>query len=143
MKKKIFAAILIGVVLIGAVFTVSYTTDDPLITESYLNDVFFKKVKDYIAGNSSAGGSATYSLVSVKAGGSLAADAGCEFIIRQGNAKVVVSSLGGISDVTDGVDIISGYLPLNHQFVVPRTDGRGFIAETAVLVMVKGPYKVY
>ena len=138
MKKKIFAGILAGMLLIGTVFTVSYTTDDPLITESYLNDVFFQKVKDYIAGNSSS-----YKLVTVKKGGSLAANEGCEFIVRQGDARVVVSSLGGISDITDGVDIITGHLPLNHLMVVPRTDGRGFIADTDVLVMVKGSHKIY
>lgn len=144
MKKKILAAVIISVLLIGAVFTVSYTTDDPLITESYLNNVFFQKVKDYIAGNQSGGGeSSSYKLITVNKGGSLAANEGCEFIVRQGDAKVVVSSLGGISDITDGKDIISGHIPLNHLMVVPRSDGRGFVAETNVLVMVKGPYKVY
>lgn len=145
MKKKILAAVLVAVALMGLIFTVSYTTDDPLITESYLNNVFFEKVKEYIAGNASQSGGESsdgFKLVSVAKGQKFTASSGCEFIIRQGSAKVVISSLGGVSDVTDGVDIISGELPSNHHFVVARDDGRGFEALNDVLVLVKGGYIV-
>ncbi len=146
MKKKILAAVLVAAALVSITFTVSYTTDDPLITESYLNNVFFEKVKEYIAGNINAGGTTVQSegfkLVSVTKGQKFVASAGCEFIIRQGSAQVVISSLGGVSDVTDGIDIVSGELPSNHHFVVARDDGRGFVALNDVLVLVKGGYKI-
>lgn len=145
MKKKILAAALAALALVSITFTVSYTTDDPLITESYLNNVFFQKVKEYIASNTSSDGtvrSAGFELASVDKGETFVASAGCEFIIRQGSAEVVVSSLGGVSDVTDGVDIISGELPSNHHFVIARDDGRGFKALNNVLVLVKGGYQI-
>ena len=147
MKKKILAAVVVAVALISITFTVSYTTDDPLITESYLNNVFFGKIKEYIADNVSSGGTTVqaeggFKLVSVSKGQKFVASAGCEFIIRQGSANVVISSLGGVSDVTDGIDIISGELPSNHHFVVARDDGRGFEALNNVLVLVKGGYKI-
>ncbi len=145
MKRKILLAIIIGVCLVAATATVSYTTDDPLITESYLNNVFFNKVKQYIAenspqsGNASAGG---FKLASVSAGKTFIADEGCELIVRQGEGEIIVSSLGGLSDVTDGADIVSGILPSNHHLIVPRSDGRGFKAVTDMLVMVKGTYTI-
>ena len=146
MKKKILATLLVVIALFAITFSVSYTTDDPLITESYLNNVFFEKVKEYIAGNSSQGGSSevadSFKLVSVSKGQKFIASAGCEFIIRQGSADVVVSSLGGVSDVTDGIDIVSGELPANHHFIVARDDGRGFVASNNVLVLVKGGYQI-
>ncbi len=146
MKKKILAAVLVAAALVSVTFTVSYTTDDPLITESYLNNVFFEKVKEYIASNINTGGATVqadgFKLVSVTKGQKFVASAGCEFIIRQGSAQVVVSSLGGVSDVTDGLDIVSGELPSNHHFVVARDDGRGFEALNNVLVLVKGGYSI-
>ena len=146
MKKKILAAVLVAAALVSVTFTVSYTTDDPLITESYLNNVFFEKVKEYIASNSGSGSETVssdgFKLVSVTKGQKFTASAGCEFIIRQGSAQVVVSSLGGVSDVTDGLDIVSGELPSNHHFVVARDDGRGFEALNNVLVLVKGGYEI-
>lgn len=145
MKRKILLAVIIGICLCGVTVTVSYTTDDPLITESYLNNVFFNKVKQYISENSGNGGSVkegSFKLASVGAGKTFIADEGCEFIVRQGEGEIIVSSLGGLSDVTDGADIISGTLPSNHHLIVPRSDGRGFKAKTDMLIMVKGSYNI-
>ena len=147
MKKRIIASITVAVLLIGALFAVGLSTDDPLITESYLNEVFFKKVKEYIKENTnttapSVAEASVFELVTVDAGKQFVAKSGCEFIVRQGSAKVVISSLGGVSDVTDGIDIVSGELPANHHFIVARDDGRGFKAENQVLVLVKGGYEI-
>lgn len=147
MKKRIIASITVAVLLIGALFAVGLSTDDPLITESYLNEVFFKKVKEYIKENTNATApsvaeASVFELVTVDAGKQFVAKSGCEFIVRQGSAKVVISSLGGVSDVTDGIDIVSGELPSNHHFIVARDDGRGFKAENQVLVLVKGGYEI-
>lgn len=144
MKRKILLALLIGICLTALTVSVSYTTDDPLITESYLNSVFFNKVKQYIDEKSGGGGAAVseggFKLASVAAGKTFIADEGCELIVRQGEGEIIVSSLGGLSDVTDGADIVSGILPSNHHLIVPRSDGRGFKARTDMLVMVKGTY---
>lgn len=149
MKKRIIASITVAVLLIGSLFAIGLTTDDPLITESYLNEVFFKKVKEYIKDNantttpeSTGSDASVFELVTVEAEKQFVAKSGCEFIVRQGSAKVVISSLGGVSDVTDGIDIVSGELPANHHFIVARDDGRGFKAENQVLVLVKGGYEI-
>ena len=144
MKKKLLATVLVAVCLAGAMFTVSYSTDDPLVTEGYLNDVFFDKVKEYIASHSATTGGAEqgFKLISVEKNQKFTASEGCEFIIRQGSGVAIVSASGGISDVTDGVDIQSGILPANHHFIIPRDDGRGFKAQDSMLVLVKGGYSV-
>ena len=71
------------------------------------------------------------------------AGAGCEFILRGGEATVIASKNGGLSDTTDGVDLTQDTLvPANHLLIVPRDDGRGFDAVTDVIIMVKGTYEI-
>lgn len=139
MKKKIlFLAAAVAVV--SASFIVAIGTDDPLITESYLNEVFMKDVKDYI---DTSKAETVFSVLTVKKGQSLVGEAGAEIILRQGKAEVIGAELGGLSDVTLAGDIPSGSaMPANHLLIIPRDDGRGFKAETDVVVMIKGKYEV-
>lgn len=137
MKKKMLLTLL-AVVLLAGTFSVALGTDDPLITESYLKNVFLNEVKEYIADNQPA-----FNVVSVKKGQKFIGNSGCEFILRQGKATVVGAELGGLSDVTAGYDITSGVdVPPNHHLIIPRDDGRGFTATTDVVIMVKGSYTV-
>lgn len=137
MKKKVFIAVLTLAMLIGT-FSIAIGTDDPLITESYLKNVFLKEVKEYIAESPS-----TFNVVSVKKNQNFIGNSGCEFILRQGKATVVAAELGGLSDVTAGYDITSGVdVPPNHLLIVPRDDGRGFKATSDVVIMVKGSYTI-
>lgn len=139
MKKKILVTMIILVTL-GASLSVAVGTDDPLITESYLNDVFFEEVKEYIAQN---GFGSSFTVVSVSKGQKFIGGAGCEFILRQGQGEVISAELGGLSDVTAGYDITSGVsVPPNHMLIIPRDDGRGFTALTDVVIMVKGSYTI-
>ena len=139
MKKKILVTMLILVTL-GVSLSVAVGTDDPLITESYLNDVFLKEVKEYIREN---GSGSSFSVVSVSKGQKFIGNAGCEFILRMGQGTVISAELGGLSDVTGGVDITSGVpVPPNHMLIIPRDDGRGFEANTDVIIMVKGSYTI-
>ena len=138
MKRKI-VALAVGLVLVAGTFSIAVGTDDPLITESYLKNVFLNEVKEYINSNSGS----SFNVVSVKKGQKFTGGSGCEFILRQGTAAVVSAELGGLSDVTAGYDIASGVdVPPNHLLIVPRDDGRGFTATTDVVIMVKGSYKI-
>jgi hypothetical protein len=137
MKKKIVMVITVLGLLVTMVST-AIGTDDPLITESYLKNVFLNEVKEYIDGNSPS-----FTVASVEKGKVFTGDAGCEFILRQGKAEVIGAKLGGLSDVTGAVDITTGVpVPPNHLLIVPRDDGRGFKALTDVVIMVKGSYSV-
>lgn len=109
--------------------------DDPVISLSYLNEVFLPKVETKIQEN------ASFQVVNVQKGKTFEAKEGCEFILRSGQATVIASKNGGISDTTDGADLTQeASVPKNHLLVVPRSDGRGFWAATDVIVMVKGGY---
>ncbi len=88
-----------------------------------------------------------YEIVAIKPGKQMITGDSTEIILRQGQAKVIGSSLGGLSDVTEGIDIAGGgNVPPNHLLIVPRDDGRGIVAdqysEKDVLVLVKGTYTI-
>jgi len=78
----------------------------------------------------------------VPAGSTLTAEAGVEFVLRSGQATAI-SGPNGMVDVTAGHDITHGTrIPTNHLLLVPRTDGRGFFANTDTWVMIKGRFEV-
>ena len=78
----------------------------------------------------------------VPEGRTLIGHAGAEFILRGGSATAV-SGPDGMVDVTAGRDVVSGEtMPTNHLLLVPRSDGRGFIAHTDVWVMIKGGFDI-
>ncbi len=143
MKKRIF-----GFVCVFLIITCAYglATNDALITEGYLNDVFFPKVKEYIeqhSGSSEPVGVETFTVVEIKEGQKFYGKSGCEFILRQGAGTVIASALGGLNDVTGGEDLKDGQnVPPNHLLIVPRDDSRGFLATKNVLIMVKGEYVI-
>jgi len=78
----------------------------------------------------------------VPAGSILVAEAGVEFILRSGQATAVTGP-DGMVDITAGRDLVNGEtIPANHLLLVPRSDGRGIIANTDVWIMIKGGYQV-
>lgn len=117
--------------------------DDPLVTKSYVDKVV-SELKSYLdessSGNQSIG---TFEVVYLEKGDRLVAGKGTEIILRSGIATVVDSENGGIADVTDGKDLRrKERVPQNHLLIVPRDDGRGLIAETNVVLTVRGSFKV-
>jgi len=78
----------------------------------------------------------------ITAGSTLIGEAGAEFILRSGTATAV-SGPDGMVNVTTGRDIVDGNsIPTNNLLLVPRSDGRGFYANTDVWVMIKGGYNI-
>ena len=128
-KKKIIGIILLIAVLIG--MSVLASEEDPVVSLSYLIDTFKPSVLRTV----------TFTVLDIKAGERFYGCEGCEFILRGGKGIVKASSLGGLNNATNGTDLEEGsYLPPNHLIIVPRDDGRGFVAETDVIIMVKGNY---
>jgi hypothetical protein len=117
--------------------------DDPLVTKSYVDKVV-SELKSYLDKSSSVGQSiGSFEVVYLERGDRLIAGKGTEIILRSGIATVVDSENGGIADVTDGKDLKrTERAPQNHLLIVPRDDGRGLIAETNVVLTVRGSFKV-
>ncbi len=133
--RKILAVIIV----LATLLTVSALAsgDDPVISLSYLNEIFMPKVEKKITDT------AVFTVVTVEEGKTFVAKAGCELILRGGEATVNASENGGLSDTTDGVDLTQDtVVPANHLLIVPRDDGRGFEAVTDAIIMVKGAYEI-
>lgn len=68
-----------------------------------------------------------------------------EFIVRRGQASVIDPLDNSIPDLTTGIDIKKGEaVPLNHQLLCPRDDGRGIIVSAGdeFWIMIKGPFTI-
>ena len=97
------------------------TAADPLVTQSYVD------------------GLTQWQVIDLKAGQTLTAQAGAEFIVRRGSVRLVDRTGNGVPDLTAGVDIPAGErVALNHHLLFPRKDGRGVQAVDSVVVMVRG-----
>ncbi len=96
---------------------------DPVVTRSYVDQFVNLQV------------------ISMTAGQQLIADAGAEIILRAGKATAIATSGGGVADLTAGKDLKLGEaIGANHLLLVPRSDGRGLKATTAVVLVVRGTF---
>lgn len=151
---KISAPFKIGIAMgiclvLGAVLPVVAdpgSSSDPLVSKSYIEDTLMPQIKtlisDEVAKRDSKTGT-SFTVVSLKAGQKLMCDAGCELILRMGNATVIATEKGGLADTTGGYDLANGSaMPSNHLLIVPVSDGRGITALNDVLVMAKGYYEI-
>ena len=141
MRKQFVAGLIAGLAVITVCAAVALATpggdDNPLISKSYLDNIFKAEITEYVDSTT------RFSVVEVKKGETLIGGAGCELILRQGQAKVIATKKGGLADTTDGIDLADGTdFPANHLTVVPLDDGRGLSAKTSVLVMVNGTYTI-
>jgi hypothetical protein len=110
----------------GRAATIAPGSDaDPLVTRSYVDQF------------------SSLLVLQLGPGQKLEGNGGTEIIVRSGTARAVASSQGGVCDLTGGKDLAQGErVPLNHLLILPRTDGRGIVADTALFIMVRGPYVI-
>jgi len=104
-----------------------------------------KKAVDGLPGSfpqtGEAGGS--FESLQVFAGQTILGGAGCEIILRIGNAVAVCPGENGLVDATGGLDLTGGKtVERNHVYIVPREDGRGIAMKDDGYVMIKGAYTV-
>ena len=129
-KYSLYSVMLLVVLLMGMCFFAA-GEDYLAVSLDYLLDVFKPAVISEMS----------FKVVDIPEGDRFYAGEGCEFILRGGTATVRASELGGINDSTEGTDLWGGLtVPANHLLIVPRDDGRGFVAETDVIIMVKGKH---
>lgn len=137
MKKNKKTYVILGAVITALTVTALASGEDPVISLSYLNEIFMPKVETKIKET------AVFTVVNVPKGKQFVAKEGCELILRGGEALVKASKNGGLSDTTDGVDLSEGEaVPANHLLIIPRDDGRGFLAKTDVIILSKGSYEI-
>ncbi len=114
-----------GRYVVAAAAGVPGTETDPLVTRSYVDQY------------------TQWQIVNLKAGQKVVATAGVEIILRAGKATAIASAGGGLADATAGRDLGQGAsLVGNHLLIVPKTDGRGVLAISDCVLMVKGAYAV-
>ena len=118
------------------------SSDDPLVTLSYINDVLMPQVKSYVD-SKAAGSNDGFEIVNLKGGQTVIAGASTEMILRMGNAQIVATQKGGVADVTLGIDLQNGaVMPANHLLIVPLDDGRGAQMLSDGIILIKGSYKI-
>lgn len=138
-----------GVLLTGGVLAGAAGTgepgskDDPLVTRSFVLEQIETALKGRVdtAVKSHMEKNTSWQVAELNPGQQFEGKAGAEFIVRAGKAVVVDPPGSGIPDVTSGTNIRGGsVLALDHQLIIPRTDGRGFICggTKKVIVMFKG-----
>lgn len=94
-------------------------------------------------GDESGGVAISFSTVTLSAGQVLYGNAGCEVLLRSGNASCISDgkSVPGLVDTTDSTTINHGVaLAVNHLYMM--TDQRGVLAESDVVLLVRGEYMI-
>ncbi|BDG61708.1 hypothetical protein [Caldinitratiruptor microaerophilus] len=132
------------------------SADDPVVTRSFVEEYVTRALQGLGSGGAGGSGAApvgpgvpaaapTLEVVQLAPGQRLVAEGGTEIILRTGRVKVATepTSLGGLSDLTAGRDVANGQdVAANHLLLVPRSDGRGVVATTAAILLVRGAFAV-
>ncbi len=160
------AALLLGVAALAVNAASSAgTEDDPLVTLSYINDVFVPYVTDLFrkdleetetvlqealegrvsalegAGVGGAGGS-EYVVETLEAGQTLVCQRGAELMLRIGRASVTAANVPGLVDTATTGNLNDGEeLAVNHLYLV-TINGHGVRALETVKILVRGDYTI-
>ncbi len=148
-------------ILIFSSCVVFANTDDPVISLSYLSEIFAPNFKNEIKNEikaelstqeSDSTGSEEapspveipkFEVAVIPKGKAFIGEQSCEFILRSGSATSIISENGGLCDTTAGRDIgANEAIPTNHLIIIPRSDWRGFTAGEDVIIMVRGEYSI-
>ena len=160
------AALLLGFAALAASAAASAgTEDDPLVTLSYINDVFLPYLQDLFrkdleeketalqdaleqrvsalegAGVGGSGGR-DYVVETLEAGQTLICQRGAELMLRIGRAAVTAEHIPGLVDTAAAENLNDGEeLIVNHMYMV-TINGNGFRAVGTVKAVIRGDYTV-
>ena len=164
-------ALALSALCAGAALATAGSESDPLVTLSYLKDTFLPtvvdqvdtqakeyrgeledtfsaQIKDYKAEmegllDTGATGEATYVLVTLTEGQTMALDVGCELMLRVGSATVTCGSNPALIDISTGGTLNKGTsLEKNHLYMATIPDRVLTPAAATVKVLVRGGYTV-
>lgn len=125
------------------------STNDPIVTKSYVDSVVAQLVQQQLEQQTPNAGSPSSSkleVVTVPFGQKIIVADGGELIVRSGKAIAYSTDANGLSDMTDGLDIKPGKpIGNNHLILFPR-GGRGVEADPkqtkGLIVLVRGEYQL-
>lgn len=103
---------------------------------------YTKAVEDKLAQAGGSGQPAAFAVVDVAAGQKLTAGVGCEIMLRVGSAVCFTDTAPGLIDMTDGGTLENGQALVKNHLYMATIEGRGFTAQNAVKVLVRGSYTV-
>ena len=154
----------------GAVLAAGGDESDPLVTLSYLTQTvtpnILKQVDEQAAkrqsellaqlntaiadykmavegGGASGGTSASYSVVTLTSGQTLAMGVGCEVMLRVGTATLAANTDPGLIDVSTGGTLNNGgALTANHLYMATIADRTVQATAATVKLLVRGEYTV-
>jgi len=163
-SRLIHAVVLLGisaVLMTTAQAAEAGSSGDPLITLSYLNDVFLGTVMEQVdakialrnediaasigasSGGTSTGVSDTFTVVTLSQGQKLEGDIGCEVMLRVGSAVCVSASAPGLIDETSGETLNNGGALIKNHLYMMTIEGRSVKADAAtVKLLARGSYSV-
>jgi len=160
MLRLVTLLVICGTLMTAALAAEVGSEGDPLVTLSYLEEVFMEEVlgkvdekidernrdiAQEIGGQTGAGSATTdtFTVVTMVNGQTLTGDIGCEVMLRVGTAVCVSPSAPGLIDeTTAGTLNNGGKLEKNHLYMM-TIEGRGVLAtaETTKL-LVRGSYTI-
>lgn len=162
-KWKIIGVVAaVALVVTGAyAATNAGSSADPLVTLSYLNDVFAPQVEedmeamvsekadelaqqfDQAISQVGSGGASVFSVVTLSDGQTLVGDVGCEVMLRIGSAVCGSDGSTGLIDVTDGSTLSDGGdLVTNHLYMVTISTRSVTATAGTTKLLVRGPYTI-
>lgn len=140
MKKKWILCLVcvLTVSLLGITFAAAGSvgsSDDPLVTYSYLNDTFKNEVLSEANGG--------FVLVTLSNGQTLKGEVGTEVMLRVGTATCTATSSPGLIDTTSAGTLDNGKaLTKNHLYMMTIEDRGVKATASTVKLLVRGSYTV-
>ena len=162
MKKNRRLSWLLAIIAVFAALSITAfavepgSSSDPLVTLSYLEDVFFDKIMDEVDERiatrnkdiakevtGTSGTADAFAVVTLTDGQVLIGDIGCEVMLRVGSAVCTSPSAPGLIDETSATTLNNGgALQQNHMYMM-TIENRGVKATSAtVKVLVRGGYTI-
>ena len=154
MKKNRWVVRLLTLLVICGALNVTITaaaeagsSDDPLVTLSYLNETFMDTIMDRvdekIAAQTGSGTASNFTVVTLSSGQTLTGDIGCEVMLRVGTAVCVSTSAPGLIDETAASTLNNGGALVQNHLYMMTIEGRGVQATAATTkFLVRGSYTV-
>ena len=131
------------------------SSQDPLVTLSYLNDTFFNSIMQRVdqkiaqqtgqdvPGGTASSSAASFAVVTLNEGQTLTGGVGCEVMLRVGSAVCVAPSDPGLIDETTAATLATGGALVQNHLYMMTIDGRGVRATGGVTkVLARGSYTV-
>ena len=158
MMRLVTLLVISGTLMTAALAAEVGSSGDPLVTLSYLNDIFMEEVLDHVddkidernrdiakeLGSQSGSASAdTFTVVTLMNGQTLTGDIGCEVLLRVGTAICVAPSAPGLIDETTAGTLAGGGALVQNHLYMMTIEGRGVLATAdTTKLLVRGGYTI-